>query len=276
MKNFTNDRTWRQIINFRYPTEKIFSSKNLDFVDREDFLECIQKFDMPSSAEDYSLIDILINIKEIKFKYLNSNSKFLKYIYNKYTENFEICTDSEWKNPILKIKKGELSNYIQTKDENIKRDFKKFLKNSKIYRIKNEMNQDFYELWQDILEIDQNSWKKESETDMFNLEYEHLQYMFFCLKNNDKYYIDVLYDDNKRPLGYSFIFEYDSVLYAAKWGATEDGRKINAGITCFFNQLNRINNHNDIILDTWSRCNMFFEKLSNFAIERKNLSIRRK
>lgn len=273
MNNFTSNELWRKILYFRYPFEKVFSSKNLDFVDRDDFIECKQNFNIKVEEEDLILIDELLKLKEVKFKYVNEE------FYNLLKDNFSlknnIYIDSEWENPLIRIEQKQLKQYMGSKKENIKRNYKKYLleKNSNLFY--DEENNDFYSLWKNILSIDQNSWKKTEETDMMNLEYEHLQYMFFCVKDI-KYYIDIICNTNKEPMGYSFMFEYNNVLYAAKWGATDEGRKKKAGIICFFRQLERLSNNKNIVIDTWSRNNKFFEKISNDGIHRINLTMRKK
>lgn len=273
MNNFTSNELWRKILYFRYPFEKVFSSKNLDFVDRDDFIECKQNFNIKVEEEDLILIDELLKLKEVKFKYVNE--EFYNLLRDNLSLKNDIYIDSEWENPLIKIEQKQLKQYIGSKKENIKRNYKKYLleKNSNLFY--DEENNDFYSLWKNILSIDQNSWKKNKETDMMNLEYEHLQYMFFCIKDI-KYYIDIICDTNKEPIGYSFMFEYNNVLYAAKWGATDKGRKKKAGIICFFRQLERLCNNKNIVIDTWSRNNMFFEEISNDGTHRINLTMRKK
>lgn len=273
MNNFTNDELWRKILYFRYPFEKVFSSKNLDFVDRDDFIECKQNFQINVNEEDLLLLEKLLEMKEVKFKYMNEN--FYKLIKDKFSSKYTINIDSKWVNPIIKIEQNQLKEYIDSKNENIKRDYKKYLVEKESSLFYDEENNDFYDLWKNILFIDQSSWKKTEETDMMNLEYEHLQYMFFCLKDA-KYYVDIMCDKNKEPIGYSLMFEYDNILYAAKWGATDEGRKNKAGIVCFFRQLERLSKNRNIVIDTWSRNNLFFEKISNEGIARINLTLRRK
>ncbi len=273
MNNFTNDELWRKILYFRYPFEKVFSSKNLDFVDRDDFIECKQNFQINVNEEDLLLLEKLLEMKEVKFKYMDEN--FYKLIKDKFTSKYTVNIDSKWENPIIKIEQNQLKEYIDSKNENIKRDYKKYLVEKESSLFYDEENNDFYDLWKNILFIDQSSWKKTEETDMMNLEYEHLQYMFFCLKDA-KYYVDIMCDKNKEPIGYSLMFEYDNILYAAKWGATDEGRKHKAGIVCFFRQLERLSKNRNIVIDTWSRNNLFFEKISNEGIARINLTLRRK
>ena len=273
MNNFTYDKLWRKIIYFRYPFEKIFSSKNLDFVDRDDFIECKQNFQIKANEEDLLLLDKLLEMKEVKFKYVDVN--FFKLLEDKFSHKYNIEIDSKWQNPIIKIEQNKLKQHIDYKNENIKRDYKKYLLVKESSLFYDEESLDFYDLWKNILSIDQNSWKKTEETDMMNLEYEHLQYMFFCLKDV-KYYIDIMCNSNKEPIGYSFMFEYDNVIYAAKWGATDEGRRNKAGIVCFFRQLERLSKNINVVIDTWSRNNIFFEKVSNDSVARINLTLRRK
>lgn len=273
MNNFTNDRLWREILYFRYPFEKIFSSENLDFVDRDDFIECKQNFQINVNEEDILLIDKLLEIKEVKFKYVNEN--FYKLIKKIFSSKYDFNIDARWKNPIIIIEQNQLKKFVDSKNEIIKRDYKKYLLAKEMHLFYDENSNDFYDLWKSILAIDQNSWKKAEETDMMNLEYEHLQYMFFCLKDI-KYYIDIMCNTNKEPIGYSFMFEYENVLYATKWGATNEGRKNKAGIICFFRQIERLNKNRKVVIDTWSRNNMFFEKISNSGIPRINFTLRRK
>lgn len=273
MNNFTNDELWRKILYFRYPFEKVFSSKNLDFVDRDDFIECKQNFQINVNEEDLLLLEKLLEMKEVKFKYIDEN--LYNLIKDKFSSKFIVNIDSKWENPIIKIEQNQLKEYIDSKNENIKRDYKKYLVEKESGLFYDEENNDFYDLWKNILFIDQSSWKKTEETDMMNLEYEHLQYMFFCLKDS-KYYVDIMCDKNKEPIGYSLMFEYDNILYAAKWGATDEGRKNKAGIVCFFRQLERLSKNRNIVIDTWSRNNLFFEKISNEGIARINLTLRRK
>ena len=191
MNNFTNDELWRKILYFRYPFEKVFSSKNLDFVDRDDFIECKQNFQINVNEEDLLLLEKLLEMKEVKFKYIDEN--LYNLIKDKFSSKYIVNIDSKWENPIIKIEQNQLKEYIDSKNENIKRDYKKYHIEKESSLFYDEENNDFYDLWKNILFIDQSSWKKTEETDMMNLEYEHLQYMFFCLKDA-KYYVDIMCD----------------------------------------------------------------------------------
>ena len=87
----------------------------------------------------------------------------------------------------------------------------------------------------------------------------------------------VAFKDNE-PLAYSLWFKAnDDAWYAAKWGASDSGRVVNAGIKVLFNHINYIlSKQNNILnLDLWGRRSQFYDMLKNSDIKRYHFEIRR-
>ena len=61
MSNFSIDKQWREYYGFRYSKKDIYSTNNIDIVDRQDFFECAQLFSFKLEEEDFSLISKLVN-----------------------------------------------------------------------------------------------------------------------------------------------------------------------------------------------------------------------
>ena len=203
--NFTNDKLYRDSLYFRFTTNKIKSSKNLDIVKYFGKNICFQYFDSAIDDEDISFLKNINKSSNIQFRYSN--------LYKVLNINFIIDITDKWKAPILELKKNEVDNYVNSKSYNFRRMIKKndnYLKELKFKK------GNTFDLWKNILYIDQNSWKSEEESDMFNLSYEHIT-LLSQIKNSD---IEVAYK-NGVPVGYSLLIYYSGIYYAAKWGATE-------------------------------------------------------
>ena len=225
MKNFTLSQEWRQALYMRYPHSKIYSTKNIDIVDRDDFFECKQLFDYYISEKDIAVLKKLLEKKDIKFKYIDKCSPTLSFLYKHLGSDFIIDEESNWNNPILNLKKNMLASYLSSRRENMQRNYKSYLKNKHLLIFKNNKTENILSLWKDVLEIDQNCWKEDEGSDMMSLEYEHLQYIFFCMKNPNNYFLNISYNEDEMPIGYSLLLKNENVYYAAKWGATTNGRK---------------------------------------------------
>ena len=116
--------------------------------------------------------------------------------------------------------------------------------------------------------MDQKSWKAREKSDMFNLDNEQIIYLSM-LKYCD---IVVAYKCNT-PIGYSLLIQYNNKYYAAKWGATDDGRKLNAGIICLLTQIKKISSNKDLYLDLWGRRNKIYDRMATSYKKRLYFSI---
>lgn len=261
--NFTNDSNYRNSLYFRFFVKNIKSSNNLDIVRYYDGNNCFQFFDSDIDDNDIELLKKINKTSSIKFRNINKDSNIIK-VLDKY---FDIDITKEWDSPILEIKKNKYDEYIKSKSNDFRRLINKNNNYSKQLRFKHNNK---VELWKDILRIDQDSWKKDEGSDMLNLYYEHIS----CLSQIKNSLIEIAYLNDK-PVGYSLLYYYNGKYYAAKWGATDEGRKYNAGIICLFNQIKRINKKEDIYIDLWGRNNKIYDRMSTSSVKRVYFTIRR-
>jgi len=261
--NFTNDKSYRDSLYFRFFIRNIKSSDNFDIVRYYDGNNCFQYFDSEVNNKDIEFLKKINKTSSIKFRNINKESNLLKEL-NKY---FNIEITKEWDSPILEINKGKFDEYINSKSYDFRRMINKNKEYSKVMKFKSSNK---IELWKDVLRVDQNSWKNKEGSDMLNLYYEHIS----CLSQFKNSYIEVSYIDNA-PVGYSLIYFYNGKYYAAKWGATEEGRKYNAGIICLLNQIKRITMKKDMYIDLWGRNNKIYDRMKTSSIKRVYFTIRK-
>ena len=73
-------------------------------------------------------------------------------------------------------------------------------------------------LWDYVLKIDLDSWKKDEKSDMKSLNREDLQYLPFLLLKRDKSNLVVICDNDDNPLEYSLMFkDENNCWYAVKY-----------------------------------------------------------
>lgn len=262
--NFTNDIIYRNSLYYRFNYKKIKSLKSIDLIRYYDGLNCFQYFEFNITEEDIQDL-IKINKKnDIKFRYIDENSN----IYKILSQRFIIKKTDEWYSPIIEIKKNNFQDYVQSKSNNFKRLIKKCqLYNKQIKVVKSNKN-NINNLFKDVLLVDQKSWKAREKSDMFNLDNEQIIYLSM-LKYCD---IVVAYKCNT-PIGYSLLIQYNNKYYAAKWGATDDGRKLNSGIICLLTQIKKISSNKDLYLDLWGRRNKIYDRMATSYKKRLYFSI---
>lgn len=274
--NFTGNKDWRNSIYIRYDLDLIKSSDKLDFIKCKKTATAMQYFECQLADNDIKLIEELIKNNTLKFKYINKSSNFFKQIARwSEANNYKLIIEDEWDNPIIKIKKQKVSEYIKQKITNTH--YRKYLREIKNFTYTKSNKNNILDLWKDVLYIDFNSWKKQEESDMKNLDREDLQYIFYMLSKPSNTSLLVFYFDGE-PVAYSLYLkeEKTDLWYAAKWGASNIGREKNAGINCFFKHLELETEQKDICIDTWSRRNFFYEKLAEDNIKRVHIKIKRK
>ena len=68
-------------------------------------------------------------------------------------------------------------------------------------------------LWNYVLQIDYNSWKKDEHSDMKSLDREDLQYLPFFLIDKEHSNLIVVCDEKNNPLAYSLMFRSGDCWY---------------------------------------------------------------
>lgn len=274
--NFTYSTCWKKSLILRYPVNDILSVNNICFVKKNNDYYFQHFFELP---QNLNFVDI-INKKTIEdakfvFKYINkSNLVNLEKWCNLY--NYEIEIIDEWKAPFLKVDKQIEDIFENSPHKQTKKNYRHYKKNKDKYEFTTSIKHNTLDLWNCVLKIDNDSWKKEENSDMKSLEREDLQYLPFMLNNPDKVSLVVMFED-KKPISYSLFFQENNLWYAVKWGSNNSGRNNYAGIICLFEHLNIIyNKNNNFIIDFWGRNNNVYDKLKNFDIERMHFSIKRR
>lgn len=264
--NFTTDKKYRNSLYYRFPIKNIKSSENIDVIRYYDGNNCFQYFDFPITKADLNLLERINKYSKIKFRNINKDSNAFRII----SSNFDVEITQEWDSPILYVKKKEFDTYVKEKSNDFRRLIKKHNIFSKqlTFKISNKKNKE--DLWKDILYIDQSSWKREEQSDMMNLYYEHIS----CLSQINNSIIEIAYLQGE-PIAYSLLYLFNGIYYAAKWGATQTGREYNAGIICLLNQIKRISNKEDMYLDLWGRNNKIYDRLKTNSIKRIYFTIKK-
>lgn len=279
MNNFTLSDNWIEGILKRYDNKNIINMYEIYFWKDEKLLKCQHFFDFDISNDTLEIMAEYIEkgIK-IRFSYLDNDKLYtkLKKWCNEKKYTFNIV--DEWNAPRLELLKDSdnITEYLnKNKSSQIRRNFKDYLKNRKDYRIVSSNNKNILDLWNDVLYIDCNSWKGKKHCDMQSLNREDLQYIFYLINNFENASLNVLYKDDL-PLAYSLMFRANenSMWYAVKWGASDEGRKTKTGFYCLFNHLEMIyHEKNELILDFWGRRSQTYDYLKNNEILRSHIEI---
>jgi len=275
--NFTASDIWKQSNKIRFDVKNVVTLNNVDFLIKENEIQCLQFFDVDFSDNLLKLLkSSIVNDKKIIFKYINlSNQQLAKLKLWCEQNNLQFIINDEWDNPTLKLTEKNLNAYISTKSYALKRDYSKYLSDKLIeYKVFNNNN---LKLWTDVLAIDKNSWKGDTLCDMKSLAREDLQYIFYLLNLKENSSLMVSYVEGV-PMSYSLWFKGDDDLwYAAKWGASTEGRKYEAGIKVLFNHLNfMLKQQNGLNIDFWARRSRFYDMLKNGEFKRYHFEIRKK
>ncbi|MDD2435823.1 MAG: GNAT family N-acetyltransferase, partial [Bacilli bacterium] len=255
----------------RFEHRNIYSTDNLDLVNYFDKLTCFRFFDANINDNDLNILNEKLKEQDIYFKYINNDSNILKQLKE---NGFNIKMINSWKSGQLYIPCGKFNDYCSKKSQNFRRLIKNYYKNSNNMKFVISTKEDMLSLWKDILYIDQLSWKYEEESDMLNMDYEHIQYLFLCLDNPNNIDITVAYLKNT-PVAYSFLLKDNDIYYAVKWGATEMGRQHMGGICCLVNQIEKISSIKDLSIDFWGRNSEIYDKLKTHSINRVDFMIGR-
>lgn len=259
INNFTSSINYRNSHYYRFSANKIITLNNLDLIRYYDGLNCFQFFDFELDLDDIQKLAKINKRNDIKFRNINLESN----AYKTLNEKFNILITDEWEAPIVEIKKGCFDEYVQNKSSNFRRMIKKCNQYKNSLKIVTSNKNNIYSLLKDVLLVDQNSWKHKVQSDMLNLNNEHLIYLSLL----DYCKLCVAYIDNY-PVGYSLLVYYNNTYYSAKWGATEEGRKFNAGINCLFFQIKKIVKKEDLLLDLWGRRNIIYDRMATKTIKR--------
>lgn len=278
--NFSTSRIWNESVILRYSFDKIKKIGNLYFYDDQNILKCQHFFNFEISPNELEeLKNQLNNGKILKFNYLNDSTLLEKLELWIKENGFKCKIIDEWEAPILRLSGNKnIEEYFSSSNHSqICRNYKLYCKNQKNYKFYNSSNIDPLTLWNYVLEIDYNSWKKVEKSDMKSLNREDLQYLPFLLMNKENSNLVVICDLEDKPLAYSLMFKSDNYWYAVKWGASNDGRKKYAGFYCLFYHLKYLYSLNpNLNVDFWGRRNSTYDKLRNDFIKRKHILISKK
>ena len=277
--NFTFSKEWIDAFILRYSPNEIINFDNIYFHKKDHILKCQHFFNFTLSKKTLKSISEEINKENIiKFNYIDDLA-LLEQLSIYFDQNdFKINVIDSWDAPRL-ILNSSIKNYLRyNKNYQIRRNYKKYIekKTQFIYRKSDDSN--ILDLWNDVLFIDFNSWKKQENSDMKSLEREDLQYLLFLMKKPQNINLNVIYY-NETPLAYSLMFknQSDNFWYSVKWGASYEGRKYYAGIFCLFNHLENLYlKEKKLYIDFWGRRNNTYDLLKNDSIVRKHIEISKK
>lgn len=271
--NFSISEDWNNSLILRYSPDKIIKIGKITLIKKNNLYICQNFFDFDINDFEFKKIMELINDNcQIRFSYLNDSMiKKLKDL-----DNNKICKidyiDS-WDAPILLLEDLPYNYFLKSNHSQIKRNYSYYKKNNNKYIFHNSCDEDILNLWNLVLNIDFNSWKKDENSDMKSLDREDLQYLSYMLKNPEKISLIVVCDLYERPLSYSLMFKGDNdYWYAVKWGASNEGRKLYVGFYALFNHIEYLYELSGYLnLDFWGRRNNTYDKLKNKSLKRNHI-----
>lgn len=277
--NFSTSEIWNKSIALRYPIDRVKKIGNIYFYDDNGILKCQHFFDFNITLDELKKMECEINdSKKIRISYLDdlSLAKTLKEWAKKNSFQYHII--DEWKAPRLNLK-NDIKRYLEKNEHSqIRRNYKLYNKNKDDYLFYNSTTTDVLTLWNYVLKIDYDSWKKDESSDMKSLDREDLQYLPFLLCNKDDSNLIVVCDLDNTPLAYSLMFKNSNdSWYAVKWGASNIARKKYVGFFCLFYHLEYLYSLNkNLVLDFWGRRNRTYDDLKNDFIIRSHVLISKK
>ena len=277
--NFSTSEIWNNSLVLRYPIDKIRKIGNIYFYENDNILKCQQFFNFNITENELKELEYEINNqKKIRINYLNDSS--LLNLLKEWTKknNFYYQIIDEWKAPRLNLN-SDIKKYLETNQHSqIRRNYKLYNKNKKNYLFYNSLTTDVLTLWNYVLEIDYNSWKKNEASDMKSLDREDLQYFPFLLCSRENSSLIVVCDFDNKPLAYSLMFkDNNNYWYAVKWGASNNGRENYVGFFCLFYHMEYLYSlEKKLFLDFWGRRNKTYDDLKNDDIMRQHILISKK
>lgn len=268
--NFSTSDVWNKSLILRYPKDQIIKIGNLLFYKQENIYKCQHFFDFEISDNEILQIQELID-KGYKIKFNYMNDTMIKKFKNLNNCNIEFI--DSWDAPILILDETPKNYFLKNDHSQIKRNYSNYVKYKENFKFYNSSNEDILKLWNYVLTIDFNSWKKEEKSDMKSLDREDLQYLPFLLTNKNDSNLVVICNLNDQPLAYSLMFKgSDKYWYAVKWGASNIGRKQYVGFYALFNHIEYLYNINkNLKLDFWGRRSSTYDKIKNNIVKRSHI-----
>ncbi len=286
--NITLTQNWITGNKIRYPDDRLIDIESLYFVKdkTKSIFSSLFYFDLPNNIKSFfSNIAHLVSQFEytFKFKYLNLQDEYESF-EDYFKESFldtainisslKVIIEDEWLSPILELLPNlNLNDYFINCSKRFQRTFKKIQQSNFLY-YKDNRQYDFNNLWLDVLLIDQNSWKKDQNSDMESLEREDLQYYIPLIEDPFNNRLLVAYDNNtKKPIAYTIMLRssVNGTWYNAKWGCKDSFRKTHCGIQCLVQHISSLydeyqeygNFDKKFIIDFWGRRNPLYEQIAN-------------
>lgn len=273
--NFTLSPFWKSAVYDRFLKKDILEIGDLIFAKINGVFRCQHFFDFHINIQNYD---------EVK-KYINKGIKFqFYYIDQNLYENIKVWCDENnvnlkvidsWSAPKLKFL-NNITNYLNNEcGIQTKKNYKNYQKNKNNFVFLDSKSNNVCELWDDVLKIDECSWKYRENSNMKSLDREDLQYQKFLFNNHEDSFLNVIYKDNI-PLAYSLFFKNNLTKqwYAVKWGASDLGRKYYAGFFCLYNHLEKLEKMEGIVdIDFWGRRNSTYDSLKNCENDRYHILV---
>lgn len=272
--NFSLSKDWGNSLILRYSPDQIIKIGNLSLIKDNNIYKCQNFFDFDISKSEYNeLLNLLNGKNKIRFSYIN-DSVINKIILLSEENEMNIEYIDKWDAPILHLNTSPQEYFSNSKHSQIKRNYKKYKNEYNNYIYLNSTTTDILSLWNHVLNIDYNSWKKAENSDMKSLDREDLQYLSYMLKNPNDINLVVVCDLNEKPLAYSLMFKNsDGYWYAVKWGASYEGRKLYSGFYALFYHIEFLYKlqSTHLNLDFWGRRNETYDKLKNNSLSRNHI-----
>lgn len=246
---------------------------------------CDSSFDLNFNNCLIEQISKIILDENAIFEFRHINKNCIYALLEKSDNNIHIDIIDEWDAPKLSLPRLiDFSDFNKNLSGRIRRSVKLNLEVECKFKIKSleESNNPFL-LWLAIREIESNSWKSEVKSDLFNLDREDLQYLFYIINGGKSCSLFVLYLEDK-PISYSLMIRSENLhkWYAAKWGCSLEGREINAGIRVLYkhveflhSEYKKTNPSTSFTIDFWGRKQSVYNQLSTESETRVNFNIRK-
>lgn len=131
--------------------------------------------------------------------------------------------------------------------------------------------------WEAILKLDRSSWKGRQGSDMASIIREDIAYLPAVIDDFDNCSLMVSRSrTNGELLAWSLFMRssYGGPWFAVKWGASSDGRKLQAGIQLLIEHLKVLDrDRGKLEVDFWGRNSPIYLQLANATIKRAHIAL---
>lgn len=250
----------------RYGLRNVVQVKDMFFYVDGRTAVCLHHFDFLVSASIEEIFSSLTGVQEVSFKYINCEGKAFSEL-KKNEGNREIIS---WYNPVCAVKEDHVLFKSRRLQRSIRRIQALKSKHDYSYEYSDGDMENSMRMYLDIMSIDESSWKREKNSDMFSLDREDIVYILGMAACPTNYSFLVLKIDGI-PAAYSIAMLWNGILFSVKIGSRDDCRKFFAGVDVVVTHMEHMlkqRGHEIELVDFWGRDSELYNQMASSSILR--------